>query len=150
LGKENILEYRKKRSQEKMQQLMREKEKREEIYMKECAFKPKINAISKKVDEELFSSKTRQQRKVERYEILYENYRAREGRKEVERAKQIMQMPFKPTINLISQKIVESQREREGFQETDKEKTKKAHISCSQEEFKSLPHTGRQPRNRNL
>lgn len=51
LGKENILEYRRKRSREKMQLLVREKEKREEQAMRECAFKPKINAISKKVDQ---------------------------------------------------------------------------------------------------
>jgi hypothetical protein len=49
--------------------------------------------------------------------MLYENYKAREGKKEMERAREIMEIPFKPTINLISQKIVESKREREGFED---------------------------------
>lgn len=62
LGKENILQQRSQRSQEKRKALLRELQAKEEEMMRECPFQPKINAISKQVDREIASSSHQQAR----------------------------------------------------------------------------------------
>lgn len=77
LGKENIIDQRNRRSKEKHAALMREKQQKEEEMMRECAFRPKINAISKQVDREIAESSLsnyREERKCQRFKRLYDDH----------------------------------------------------------------------------
>jgi len=103
--------------------------------------------ISKIVDGELIG---RGEVKEERYELLYRNYQNIQNKKEINRKKSLLEIPFKPTINLISQKIVEDRKEMGLMGNSySGENSKKCHANCSYDQNTSLPHTGRKPRNRN-
>jgi hypothetical protein len=56
------VEQRNRRSREKLKALLREKQEKEEEMMRECPFRPTINAISKQVDREIACTSLQQQR----------------------------------------------------------------------------------------
>ena len=142
VGKENILQMRRQRSREKMAALLREREEKENEEMKECHFKPKINSISKRVDEEI----VREGEEAHRYDQLYERHKTIEMKKQIDRENQIKENAFRPAINLISKQIMESKRREGQLNNT----VNKQHCCKSAEKVQSMPKTGRGPANRNI
>jgi hypothetical protein len=60
-----------------------------------------------------------------------------------------MEIPFKPNINYISKKIMESKKSMNALDNNDKNE-RKNHMICNYSSNNSQPHTGRGPKSRNL